>query len=198
MPANTIFNLEAVNLICGDTGGGSQPGFPTHLQIQEIKLPGLQEAFVDHNAGGARVGIEIPTHLNKLEMTFNLLGWNPDIMGMIGRSARADQRYTCYGLIRDRRTGAALQMRAYAEGRLGRVNPANFRRGDAHHHEYSVNAIIHYELYMQEQAVAGAAGVDTALREIYYWDYFEDIVRVNAVDTAAEERLILAIPGAPI
>lgn len=196
--ANTIFNLEAVNLICGDTGGGTHPGFPTHLQLQELKLPGLQEAFVDHNPGGARIGIEIPTHINKPEATFSLAGWNPDIMAMIGRSRRADQRYTAYGLIRDRRSGAALQARAYIEGRMGRANPGNFRRGDQHNHEFSINSIVHYELFMQETPVGSAAGVAAALREIYYWDFFESTFRVDGVDTMEEERQILAIPGAAI
>jgi phage tail tube protein FII len=196
--SNTIYNLEAVNLICGDSGGGSHPGIPTHLILQEMKLPGWQESFVDHNPGGARVGVEIPTHLNKLESTFNLAGWQPDIMRMIGRSNRRDQRYTAYGLIRDRRTGAALQARAYIEGRMGRVNPGNFRRGDHHNHEYSINAIVHYELYMQTAPVTAEAGVDTALREIFYWDFFESTFRVDGFDTMEEERLLLAIPGAPI
>jgi uncharacterized protein len=195
---NTLYNLEAFNLICGDTGGASQPGFPTHLILQEVKLPALEEAFVDHNPGGARIGIEIPTHIQKLTSTFNLAGWQPDIMQMIGRSARADQRYTGYGLIRDRRTGAALQLRAYIEGRMGRVNPTNFRRGDQHNHEYGIHSIIHYELYMQTAPVAGAAGTDTALNEIYYWDFFESTFRVGGVDTMQEERLILAIPGAAV
>jgi phage tail tube protein FII len=198
MPTNTIYTLEAANVICGDTGAGAQPGFSTHLILQQMKLPGLQEAFMDHAPGGARIAIEVPSHIQKLESTFNLAGWQPDIMQLIGKSARAEQRYTVYGLIRDRRTGAPLQARAYMEGRMGKVNPTEFKKGDLHAHEYAINSIIHYELYMQTAPVAAASGVDTALAEIYYWDFFESSFRVGGVDIQSEQNNILAIPGAAI
>ena len=54
----TIYTLESVNMICGDTGQGSAPGVSTHLVLQELKLPGLEENYVDHAPGGA--GIDTP------------------------------------------------------------------------------------------------------------------------------------------
>ena len=50
------------------------------------------------------VGIEIPTHINKLEATFNLAGWDPTIMRLYRpEQDRYHQIFTAYGLIRDRR-----------------------------------------------------------------------------------------------
>ena len=190
MPA-TLYTMESVNMICGDTGDAAAPGISTHLEISELKLPSLEENYVDHTPGGAPVQIEIPMYMNKLEGTFTLAGWNPAVMSMIGQQARALQRFTAYGLIRDRRTSQALQALAIFEGRLGRVNPTNFRKGDLMHHEYSIKSIVHYELYMQE--VVGAEP-----SEIYFWDFFTSVRRVGEVDLNAEMNTILAIPGTAI
>jgi Bacteriophage tail tube protein len=190
MPA-TVYTMEAVNMICGDTGDASAPGISTHLEISELKLPALEENYVDHTAGGAPVQIEIPMFMNKLESTFSLAGWNPAVMSMIGQQARALQRFTAYGVIRDRRTSQGLQALAIFEGRLGRVNPTNFRKGDLMHHEYSIKSIVHYELYMQE--IVGAEP-----SEIYFWDFFTSTRRVGEVDLNAELNTLLAIPGVAI
>jgi phage tail tube protein FII len=190
MPA-TLYVLEDVNLICGDTGSETTPGHSTHLSLQEWKLPGWEENYVDHVAGGAPVGIEINTHIQKFESTFTLAGWQPEIMTMLGRSERAYQRFTGYGMIRDRRTGEQLQAIAIMEGRLGRVNPTNWRKGDLQHHEYSVRGIVHYELLMQEVP-------ESEPRQIYFWDFFTSTLVVGEFDINAERQRILAIPGVAI
>ena len=71
--------MESANLICGDTRSGQEcraPGISTHLVLQELKLPAMEENYVDHAPGGAPIAIEMPTHMNKLEATFNLAGWD--------------------------------------------------------------------------------------------------------------------------
>src|SRR4029077_9622670 len=104
----TIYTMESANMLVGDTGdNASAPGISTHLTLQELKLPALEENYVDHNPGGAPLAIEIPTHMNKLECTFNLAGWDPKVMVYIGQNARTYQRFTAYGLLRDRRTAQA-------------------------------------------------------------------------------------------
>ena len=190
MPSS-LLTMESVNMICGDTGDASAPGVSTHLEISELKLPTLEENYVDHTAGGAPVQIEIPMYWNKLEATFNLAGFNPAVMVMIGQQARALQRFTAYGLVRDRRTSAALQALAIFECRLGRVNPTNFRKGNLMHHEYSLKSIVHYELYLQETLGAEPT-------ELVFWDFFTSVRRVGGVDENAEQNTILAIPGVAI
>jgi phage tail tube protein FII len=191
--ANTLYTMESANLICGDTGGGSSPGISTHLSIMELKLPGLEETFVDVLPGGSTIGIEVPMAFNRLESTFNLAGWQPDVMTMIGRSERRLQVFTAYGLIRERRTGAALRAMAVMWGRLGRVNPTSFRKGDLMQHEFSIRSITHYELYMQQDDTGSASARD--MREIYYWDFFTSERRIDGVERNADHISILAIPG---
>jgi len=195
MPAepSTVYTMEAVNLVCGDIGDEAQPGLSTYLSIQEIKLPGLEENYVDYLPGGAPVAIEINTHVNRLEATFSLAGWQPNIMRLIGRSARAVQRYTMYGVIRDQRSGRALKAMALLWGRMGRVNPTNYRKGDLMAHEYSIRGITHYELSMQSGPTAGNTEPSNTLQNIYYWDFFAQEFRVGEINIRAEENAILGI-----
>ncbi len=151
-------------------------------------MPTMEEATQDHNAGGAMIGIEVPSHLNKLEATFNLAGWDPDIMTYIGRETRFFQIFTAYGLIRDRRSGDALQATARMQGRLGRVNPTSFSKGNLMHHEYSIKSIVSYQLTMQIVANGNP-------NEIYYWDFFTSERRVGGFDLNKDLVNLLKIPG---
>lgn len=185
---STIYTMESVNLVCGDIGGNQvTPGLHTNLTIQELKLPALEEAMVDHTPGGALVGIEIMTHINKLEATFNLAGFNPDIMRLLGRSNRALQIYTAYGLIRDRRTGDAMRAVAVMQGRLARVNPSNFRKADMMGHEYSIKSIVAYKLDMQESKGA-------QMSPIYEWDFFTSTFFVGNENINSDLTAMLALP----
>jgi len=189
MADGTIYTMESANLICGDAGPGGKgaPGISTHLVLQELKLPALEENYVDHAPGGAPIAIEIPTHMNKLEATFNLAGWDPKLMAYIGQEDPFKQRFTAYGLIRNRRTAKALQAIAVMEGRLGRVNPTAFSKGNLMAHEYSIKSITHYELKM---SLTGGQ-----LDEIYFWDFFSSVRRIGGKDLNKDMMRLLHIPG---
>ena len=193
----TIYVMESANLICGDTrptapGSAGAPGISTHLVLQELKLPAMEENYVDHAPGGAPIAIEVPTHMNKLEATFNLAGWDPVLMAYIGQNDPYYQRFTAYGLIRDRRTSKALQAMAVIEVRLGRVNPTAFSKGNLMSHEYSIKSIVSYKLTMQL-----TENGQTPF-EIYHWDFFTSKRRIGGNDLNAEMINLLRIPTASV
>ena len=181
-----VYVMEGANLICGSGGAGTAPGFSTHLVLSELKLPGFEENYVDHTPGGAPVGIEVPSHINKLEATFNLAGWDPMIMSFMGQNDPFYHTFTAYGLIRDRRTSEALQAMAVMQGRLGRVNPAAFSRGTLMHHEYSIKSIVHYSLVMELDKGSG-------MFPIYEWDFFTSDFIVGNVDINDDMTRVLAL-----
>jgi uncharacterized protein len=183
-----IYVMESANVIVGDAGGKSSPGISTHLVLQELKLPTMEENFVDHAPAGAPIAIEIPTHMNKLEATFNLAGWDPVIMSYIGRNTRMYHVFTAYGLIRNRRTSEAMQAIARMEGRLGRVNPTAFSKGNLMSHEYSIKSIVSYSLTMQLVPKGPQS-------EIYWWDFFTSVRRIGGKDQNADMIRTLAIPA---
>jgi P2 family phage contractile tail tube protein len=179
--ANTIYTMEAANIFVGD----DNPNASNHMTIQTLKLPSLEENYVEHNAGGASVGMEFETHMNKLEATFNLAGWTPDVMTKIGRWSAEVQRFTARGAIRDRRTGKVSSALARMWGRLGRANPTDFRRGDLFGHEYSIRSIHHYELIMGG-------------RQLIYFDYFENARIIGGWDINSEINGALGVTGSEV
>lgn len=189
-----IYTLESVNLVCGDNEAGqSQPGAATYLTLRQMKLPNMEENYVEHNPGGGIAAIEIFTHINRLESTFTLAGWQPRIMGLLarGNASRQAQRYTAYGVLREQRTGKPMQARAVLWGRLGASNPTAFRRGDLMETEFTIKGITHYELYMEENA--SSDGSVSVMSQIYYWDFFENVLLVDGHNVFARENAILGI-----
>jgi P2 family phage contractile tail tube protein len=177
MANESLFIMEAANLFCGDGASGN------HLSLVNLKLPGLELNFADHNAGGAPVGIEIDTHINKLESTFNLAGWKPDVMKLMGTWQDGLRHFTAYGAIRDRETGKLQKATAVMWGQLGRANPTEFSRGNVQAHEYSIRGITRYLLSMGDVS-------------IYDWDFFANKRIVGGVDLNAELNSILSISSA--
>ena len=200
MANSTVYVMESANLICGDTrspenpgagGGSTTPGVTTHLILQELKLPALEENTVDHAPAGAPMAIEVPTHFNKLEATFNLAGWDSAVMSFVGQTDAYHQRFTAYGLIRDRRTSVALQAIAVIEGRLGRMNPTAFSKGNLMAHEYSIKSIVSYRLSMQK-----AKNASPVL--IYKWDFFTSKFESGRFNLNNDLTSLLGIPSSSI
>lgn len=168
--------IEAVNLFCGD----HDPEASKHLTLTEIKLPTLQEMYADHHPGGSRVAIEVNVGIEKLTATFTLAGIDPIMYQQFGVNSRAQNTYTAYGVIRDKRTGLLSQSKAIIRGRLGQIEPDANKRGELTGHNYGINEILHYELYVADA-------------EVLYWDFFTQELRQAGVDQNAEERRLLGI-----
>ena len=108
---------------------------------------------------------------------------------MIAISKRSLMAFTAYGMIRDQRTGNEMQAVAYMNGRLGRVNPTNFRKGDLFMHEYSIRGIMKYHLRVQTNP-----SQINDLEEVYYWDFFENSWKVDRdIDLMSQTNRLLAI-----
>ncbi len=172
----TLYIFEAANLFCGDV----DPTKSKHLSIQELKLPALQEQYQDHMAGGAPVQIEIATGINKLEPTFKLVGHDPDLLREFGLGSRIRNMFTAYSVIVDRRTGRRIERKAIMEGRLGKVEEDAQKKGDLMATDYAINEVWHYEIWFDG-------------REVYYWDFLTNTLRVNNVSENREINQILRI-----
>lgn len=174
--AGKFLVLEAVNLYCGD----HDPEASKHLTISELQLPTLQEMYQDHHPGGSRVAIEVGLGIEKLTSSFKLTGMDPELYTQFGVNDRAKNSFTAYGVLRDKRTGTASQAKAIMRGKLGQIEQDAFQRGELVGHNYSINEILHYELYI--------GGV-----EKIYWDFFTQELRQDGRDGNADERRILGI-----
>lgn len=176
---STLYILEAANLFCGD----HDPTASKHLSLQELKLPNLEEQTQDHLAGGARVQIEISLGVNKLEPTFKLVGYDPDLLAQFGLSSPIKQTFTAYGQIVDRRTGASIELKSIMEGRLGKIEADAFKRGDLVTNDYAIKEVTHYEVWWNGQ-------------EKILWDFWTNQWRINGADQNAAMNSILRVPRA--
>lgn len=165
--ANLVWTLEDANMFCGV--GPSDNTASNHLVLTEVKLPGLDMQYVDHRGGGAPVAIEVSTVVARLECTFVCVGFQPQIMELIGSWADTQNWFWIYGVIRDQTNGTAAQVAAAIKGQLGRADPQNYRRGDLMHTNYAIRGIQHYELN-----IAGA--------NIYLWDYMSNTRIIGQTD----------------
>ena len=175
---SNIYIMEAANLFCGD----DDPTASKHLTLAELQLPNLQEMYQDHHPGGSRVQIEVAVGIQKLEASFKLAGWDPELLTQFGLGATARKKFTAYGSIRDKRNGTAIEAKAVLEGRLGAASPEALQRGEMQGFDYTISEIMHYELYF------GGA-------EKYYYDFFASDWRVNGASQNGDERAILRIPN---
>lgn len=178
MATANLFVMEAANLFCGD----HDPSASKHLTLSELQLPNLNESFQDHHPGGSMVGIEIAVGVQKLEPTFKLAGWDPDLITQFGVGSRLKRVFTAYGVIRNKRTGEAIEAKAIMEGRLGKIEGEAFKRGELQSHDYAINEVLHYELWFDKQ-------------EKFYWDFFTGEFRLDGTSQVSDERDILRVGG---
>jgi hypothetical protein len=197
---NTIYSMESCNMFCG-TSQPTQSGAADslHLQLTEVKLPAMNEGNVDHRAAGAPITIEINTQIAKLECTFQLVGWNPEVAGLVSSWAAEDNSFFAYGLLRDRSSGNAIQAMAFMQGRLGLADPQMFRRGDAQHWNYGIKNITHYELLTGPGIVDGSAVGSSAsgsnTNTLVFWDFFSNTLIIGDKNINAETNGILHVPN---
>ena len=174
--APNFYLMEAVNLFCGD----HDPSASKHLTLSELQLPTLQEIFQDHHPGGSPFQIEVALGVEKLLPTFKLAGHDPDVLSLFGLGTKRKQTFTGYGVIRDKRTGLAIEHKVIIEGRLGSIEPETFQRGEMQSHDYAINEVWHYELWWNG-------------KEKLYFDFLTSEWRVDGVAQNADENRILRI-----
>lgn len=175
---SNLIILEAANLFCGD----HDPTKSKHLTLEEIQLPTLQEKYDEHHPGGGLVAVDLAVGVEKLEATFKLKGFDPDLLGEFGLGTIGRRNYTVYGAYRDKRSGNLIEGKAIIEARLGKIEADAFKRGEAQGHDYMLSEIMRYEVWFD------------GLEKIV-WDFFENEYRVDGVDQYSTVNNILRIPS---
>ena len=180
---NPLYTMERANMYCGS--GPADGDASNHLSLTDVKLPGFDKATADHHPGGAPVAVEVPLQFNRLECTFQLLGLTPQVLSLVGSWTTAQNTFYIYGNIRDQITGQEAQAAALIKGILGRADPQNWTATAAHHTQYALKAIVHYEFQ-----IAGD--------EIYNWDFAGNQMIVGGVDRQANTNQNLMIPNTTV
>ncbi|MEZ5853149.1 MAG: hypothetical protein R3D68_21150 [Hyphomicrobiaceae bacterium] len=105
----------------------------------------------------------------------------PDLLSQFGLGSSRAKVFTAYGVIRDKRD------RHGDRGQVDHRRPPRqiefdaFKRGELQAHDYTINEVMHYELWFGE-------------REKLYWDFFSTDWRLDGVSQNDDERRILRVP----
>lgn len=176
--ASTVYYMESANLFCGD----HDPTLSKHLSLEELQLPTLEGDYADHSAGGSPVSIDVMVGVKKLEPSFKLKGFDMDLLTQFGLASHKRYTFTAYGVLRDLRTSEAKEGKVIMQGRLGKVAPDAFKRGDLMGAEYAINEVVHYEVHGDG-------------KELIYWDFFTAEWRSGGASQNSQERAILRLPA---
>lgn len=171
-----LFVPEAFNLFAGPA---SDQNASKHLTITENTFPKLEEKTVEHHPGGSIGAITIGgLGLSALEHSFKLSGADPQTMALFGQSGVS---WTSYAVLRDKQGNSPVEWKVTEVGRLVNLENDNLKRGDLSSQTHKIQEITFYEML-----IGG--------NEIYYYDFFANIWRVNGVDLNQQTNTILRVP----
>lgn len=164
---NPVSILEYANLYCGSAPTDDTAS--NHLTLRSVQLPRLEMQYVDHRPGGSPVSIEIDVIQTRMECKFELIGFTPQVMTLMGRNFGNNDFYI-YGHVRNWLDGSAVQAEAYVKGQLGLVEPSEFKRGgEPFHTGYAIRGIQAYRFKLGDVP-------------IYDWDFFTNVWAVGGLD----------------
>ena len=173
----TFYTMEAANIFVGDAG----PDNSEHLKIMDITFPVLEEKTVEHHAGGSIGAVEIGgLGINALSLGFKLSGMDPQAMTQFGLSGSGLLNYTIYGAVRDKQVGALIEVKCIVQGRMVKLDPGSFKRGDMMEQTHEIKEVFRYQLYWNKN-------------ELFFYDFFASQWRVNAIDQASDVNTILRV-----
>lgn len=179
MSANTIWSFEEANLFCGKEA--SDQSASLHLKLADVKLPAIDEQYAEHRSLAAPIAFEINTILARLECTFSIVGFEPQVYGLPASWNEDQMWFDMYGVVRDQLTGEIIKGHAQFHGKLGRVDPQDWRRGDLFHTACSIQGIRRYVFALGDE-------------QIYYWDFFTNTLIVRSDNRTADINEALNIP----
>lgn len=173
-----LYVQQGMNLMVGDDG----PDNSKDLILNSVEIPAMEEITATHLAGGANAEIEIGTRaLKALTCSFKTTGYDPQTAVKFGIGSGDIIPYTFYADVKNKNGGANVQVKAVMRGTLTMVKPDSSERSKLLSHDHAIKEIFHYELYFGKQ-------------EIYFWDFFARIWRVNGVVQNQSTLTNLAIP----
>jgi phage tail tube protein FII len=173
---NPVSILEYANLYCGSAPTDDTAS--NHLTLRSVQLPRLEMQYVDHRPGGSPVSIEIDVIQTRMECKFELIGFTPQVMELLGRQwwGIGNNDYFIYGHVRNWEDGSAVQAEARIRGQLGIAEPSEFKRGgEPFHMIYAIRGIQAYSLTLGKTP-------------IYDWDFFDNVWAVGGYDQNGNVR----------
>lgn len=120
---------------------------PLSLEIEEMKLPVLEEKSIDFTPGGGTGETNIPLGItNKLELPFKLISHNPVMDVLFGKPPGVRTPFTAVKSLFDDEddTGRAIEVSVDLKARLMKIDPENMKGGDKAGYDHTLSAVTWY------------------------------------------------------
>ena len=120
-------------------------------QASEITLPVPEEKLEEVRNAGMVMPIEVPLGYEKLEMSFKMTAFDPQVLKLFGLAPGREKEFMVTGALVDE-DGTVHSAVAYIRGRLKKADPGGWKPGDMAETDFEV-AIRYYKLEIDGQQV---------------------------------------------
>lgn len=169
-----LYQLTAV-----DVRRAAETGTSRANTIAKLALPGLTFAGAEHTPGGGVLAVKFAQpRLEAIEPKFEAKGLDLDVFRGLGKP----DRWIFAGAYREKKPGGGgvVGARAIIEGAISVWEPDESDPAEFQGCNHTFTEVTHYEFVLD--------GI-----ELFYVDFFENVLRVNGEDMFAEERRALGI-----
>lgn len=165
-----LYMLTAVDVRRAEVAGDSRA-----TTIVKITLPPITFATASHNPGGGVGAVDfVLPRIEAVEPAFEAKGIDPSVFGVFGTR----DKWTFAGALKDKKDGADIPARAIIEGAIQEWTPDDSAPDEFMGCNHAIKEVTHYELSVN--------GV-----ELWYFDFWERVMRRNGVDHFAGVRTAL-------
>ncbi len=141
----TLYEMDFVALFCDEL----DPTKSNWLNLEEVRIPMLQEKTSESTGGGAAMGLRMGMGVfEPIDFTFKLRGVNPDVMNKIMPPGRVRRSYTVTGNVRDLEGNRQFALKAIVKGRMTKMDMGTFTRDSGLSTDYQIDEIVFYSLHL--------------------------------------------------
>ena len=172
-----VLLLETANIFIGK----HDPSKSKHLTVQSLTLPAIEFVTVEHQAGGAPMGVKWNMGTIKpLEPKCKLIGFDREATRAAAIGSGRVETFTARGSIRRKSDGAELECVAKWRGSMGSMTADEFSASKELGHDHGWADVTYYRL-----AIGG--------EEWYLVDFFRAMVRRFGIDEWSTRRQYLGL-----
>lgn len=106
-------------------------------QASEITLPVPAEKMEELRNAGMVLPIDIPMGYEKLESSFKMTGFDPQVIKLFGLAVGQEREFMVTGALAHE-DGTIVNATAYIRGRLNKGSPGTWKPGEVGENEYSI------------------------------------------------------------
>lgn len=127
-----------------------------HLVVETAQLPTFEEETRTFTPGGGHMGFEVPlSAIKPLELGFNLVNRDPEVLALFGLGSGEYRRYTLYENLVDEFTGDQTRRVVTAIGRLSSAESQENKSPDLIGYQYRVRSVHTYTDVFDGKTVHG-------------------------------------------